>query len=464
MTPILPADAPVDPATIDAATPAGRSGEEERGSLAGWYLIFVLTLAYTCSFIDRQVLNLLVGPIKTAFGLDDTRLSLLQGIAFTSAYVIMSPVFGRVADVGNRKRVLMFGMMLWSVGTSCCGLARSYWQLFLARFGVGGAEACLTPAAWSIIADAFPPRMIPRAFSIYMMGPYLGGGLALIFGGLLLDAAQGWHLAGIPVLQSMQPWQLVFLLAGVPGLVIAAMMTVVKEPLRRAASAAATGDGEVQRMSGAQIRDTFRRGRGFYANFYLGMPLFIIPLYAFPAWMPTVLIRKFGVPASQVGVQYGVAVLVTGSLGVLVSPWIARAVERLGRRDSLLAVALGCCVLMVPLSLALMFANSYEAALSIATIASILYSVPQALSSSALQLVTPNRMRGIASSIYVFVISIAGLAFAPTVVALITDFVFKDERRVGDSLAITCAAAAAAGTIFLARALPHYRRMLDNPL
>ncbi|MFD2137146.1 MFS transporter [Novosphingobium resinovorum] len=145
------------------------------GSRAGWYLIFVLTLAYTASFIDRQVLNLLVGPIKAEFGLDDTRLSLLQGLAFTLAYVVMSPVFGRIADVGSRKGVLMFGIALWSIGTSACGLARSYWQLFLARFGVGGAEACLTPAAWSIIADAFPPRLIPRAFSVYMMGPYLGG-------------------------------------------------------------------------------------------------------------------------------------------------------------------------------------------------------------------------------------------------------------------------------------------------
>lgn len=432
--------------------------QQPGGTAAAWYLIFVLTLAYTCSFVDRQVLNLLVGPIKADFGLDDTRLSLLQGLAFTSAYIIMSPVFGRIADVGSRKGVLVFGIALWSIGTSACGLARSYWQLFAARFGVGGAEACLTPAAWSIIADAFPARMIPRAFSVYMMGPYLGGGLALIFGGLLLQGAQGWSLSALPLLGAMKPWQLVFFLAGLPGILIALMLMFVKEPARRAA---ATASGGTHRMSPAEIRAVFRRWRGFYGNFYVGMPLFIIPLYAFPAWMPTVLIRKFGVSAGQVGVQYGIAVLITGSLSVLASPWVARAVERMGRRDSLLVVALVAAVAMVPLSLALIWASDYWTAFAIATAASVLYSLPQALSSSALQMVTPNRMRGLASSIYVFVVSVAGLALAPTFVALITDHVFGDERRVGDSLAITCAVAAAGATFFLARALPTYRRMLD---
>jgi MFS family permease len=438
--------------------PATDLDQPEGAGFASWYLIIVLTLAYTVSFVDRQVLNLLVGPIKQDFGIDDTMLSLLQGVAFTSAYIIMSPLFGRIADVGSRRGVLIFGIGLWSVGTSCCGMARSYWQLFLARFGVGGAEACLTPAAWSIIADAFPARMIPKAFSVYMMGPYLGGGLALIFGGLLLDGAEDWDLSGVPVLSTMAPWQLVFFTVGLPGLVIAVLMMFVREPARRASPAAAHGS---ERMSLAEVWAFMRRWRGFYGNFYAGMPLFIISLYAFPAWMPSVLIRRFGVSATQVGVQYGIAVLVTGSVGVLISPWLAQAIERLGRKDQLLLVAAGASALMVPLCIALPFTGSYGAAFTIATLASFVYSVPQALSSSALQLATPNRMRGIASSLYVFVISVAGLGLAPTFVALITDHVFHDETRVGDSLAITCGLAAVAGTFFLSRALKTYREMID---
>jgi MFS family permease len=449
---------PVTAASGTQDLTSGGDQAEVGASFASWYLIFVLTLAYTCSFIDRQVLNLLVGPIKADFGLDDTGLSLLQGLAFTSAYIVMSPVFGRIADVGSRKGVLMFGIALWSLATSCCGLTRNYWQLFMARAGVGGAEACLTPAAWSIIADAFPARMIPRAFSFFMIAPYLGGGLALIFGGLLLQSAHLWDLSGFPLLASMKPWQLVFFLAGLPGLLIAVLLLFAKEPTRRAVTASAA---DTHKMSATEIWAAFRKWRGFYGNFYIGMPLFIIPLYAFPAWMPTMLIRKFGVSAAQVGVQYGIAVLVTGSLSVLVSPWIARLVERTGRKDSLLVVALGAAATMVPLSLALMAAKSYGSALAIAAAASVLYSLPQALSSSALQIVTPNRMRGTAASIYVFFLSVAGLALAPTIVALITDHVFADDARVGDSLAITSAVATAAATFFLARALPTYRRMLD---
>ncbi|MFD1961229.1 MFS transporter [Novosphingobium panipatense] len=431
--------------------------QQPGGTAAAWYLIFVLTLAYTCSFVDRQVLNLLVGPIKADFGLDDTRLSLLQGLAFTSAYIIMSPVFGRIADVGSRKGVLVFGIALWSIGTSACGLARSYWQLFAARFGVGGAEACLTPAAWSIIADAFPARMIPRAFSVYMMGPYLGGGLALIFGGLLLQGRKEEPVCAAPAGCDEA------LAAGVLPRRPAGHPDRAHANVREGARPPGGGNGQWRHSQDVPGRDRaiFRRWRGFYGNFYVGMPLFIIPLYAFPAWMPTVLIRKFGVSAGQVGVQYGIAVLITGSLSVLASPWVARAVERMGRRDSLLVVALVAAVAMVPLSLALIWASDYWTAFAIATAASVLYSLPQALSSSALQMVTPNRMRGLASSIYVFVVSVAGLALAPTFVALITDHVFGDERRVGDSLAITCAVAAAGATFFLARALPTYRRMLD---
>lgn len=440
-------------------TPRHEDERSEGGGFAGWYLIVVLTLAYTASFVDRQVLNLLVAPIKADFGLTDTMLSLLQGVAFTSAYIIMSPLFGRIADVGSRRGVLMFGIGLWSLGTSCCGLARSYWQLFLARFGVGGAEACLTPAAWSIIADAFPARMIPKAFSVYMMGPYLGGGFALIFGGLLLDHAKSWDLSGVPVLASMAPWQLVFFSVGLPGVLIAILLLFVREPARRASGADAHAS---QRMSLAEVWAVFRRWRGFYGNFYLGMPLFIISLYAFPAWMPTVLIRRFGVSAGQVGVQYGTAVLITGSLGVLISPYVARWVERLGRRDQLLFIPAVASAALVPLCVALHFATSYAAAFTIATLASFVYALPQALSSAALQIATPNRMRGVASSIYVFVISVAGLGLAPTFVALITDHVFHDEQRVGDSLAITCGIAAAAGALILARALKTFRLMVDE--
>ena len=344
------------------------------------------------------------------------------------------------------------------VGTAFCGLARNYWQLFMARCAVGGAEASLTPAAWSIIADSFPPRMIPRAFSIFMMGPYLGGGLALIFGGLLLTSAQQWDLSAVPLLGAMKPWQIVFLAASLPGLLIIALLLFVREPRRRESRIAGDDGGE---MTMRDVWRIFVERRGFYGNFYAGMSLLVINLYAFPSWMPTVMIRRFGISAGEVGVQYGIAVLVTGSIGVLSGPWIAQAIERWGkRRDQLLLVPFYAALALIPICVAVTLAGSFHAILAVAALASFAYSVPQALASSALQLVTPNRMRGMASSVYVFMVSVAGLGFAPTIVALLTDHVFKDPMRVGDSLAATCIAASLASAFFLWRALRSYRRLI----
>jgi len=441
-----------------ASAPSG-IGEDERTGRAAWYLIFVLTLAYTASFIDRQVLNLLVGPIKAQYHLSDTKLSLLQGFAFTLSYIAMSPLFGRLADIGNRRNILTLGIVLWSLGTAGCGLARNFGQIFMARLGVGGAEACLTPASWSIISDSFPPSRIPRAFSIYMIGPYLGGGLALIFGGILLNAIteidrSGWWLFG-----SLTPWQLVFLMVGTPGIGVALLLRFVKEPVRHETASGAISERATMR----EVWGGFVARRDFYLNFYGGMALMIIALYGFPAWIPAMLMRQFGMPAATVGLQYGALVLVAGTLGVLSGPWVAARLGARGRGDQLVFVPLVCTLSLVPVSASLLFVSSYPAALAIATLAAYLYSLPQALASAALQLATPNRMRGFASAIYVFAVSITGLGVAPTVVALITDRVFVDEKMVGASLGITCMVACALGAVLLWRCLPAYRRMIGRP-
>ncbi|QUT05057.1 MFS transporter [Sphingobium phenoxybenzoativorans] len=426
---------------------------EGRSDAGAWIMVSILTLAFTVSFIDRQILNLLVGPLKDAFDLSDTKLSLLQGVAFTSAYILFSGPFGRLADTGNRRGILLLGVALWSAATAFCGLARSYLQLFVARFGVGGAEASLTPAAWSMIADRFPAQQVPRAMSIYLMGPYIGSGLALIFGGLLLGLSEGQTFFGLA------PWQFVFVMAALPGaLVILLLIFFVREPARQSSRG---GESE-QPMTLSQVMDRFRKERRFYLNFYCGMSGIVISLYAFPAWMPTLLIRKFAASASEVGIQYGVLVLIGGSAGVLSGPIVSRWLERSGRKDALMVVPLFAACGLAALSLLLPFADSYAFVLAIAGLVSFTYSLPTALAASALQLVTPNRMRGMASAVYIFIISVIGLGLAPTIVALITDIGFADEARVGESLAITCCVSALAGLVMLSRARAAYADLLTR--
>ncbi len=446
MTPVITETPPAGHAPAGPAT-AGSVGWD------AWGMIVILTLAYTVSFIDRQVLNLLVEPLKLAFDLSDTRLSLLQGLSFTLAYVVCSPLMGRLADTSNRRNILVGGVALWSLATALCGLSRSYWQLFAARTGVGAAEASLTPAAWSIIADRFPAHLMPRALSIFMMGPYLGGGLALIFGGLLLEYAEGRSFA------FLAPWQFVFLAVAVPGLLIAAaLMLFVREPVRKLTA----GEDENTAMPLAEVGRRFKANGRFYFCFYGGMSGIVITLYAFPAWMPAVLMRQFGAEAATVGVQYGALVLIGGSAGVLTGPLVARWLEKRGRLDALMIVPLISAAAVAVLSALLWWAGSYGAALALGGLASFAYSLPMAGASAALQIVTPNRMRGMASALYVFIISVVGLGTAPTIVALITDRIFADESMVGHALGVTCAVSAVIGFVLLWLAQKEYARLISD--
>ncbi|GGD44606.1 spinster family MFS transporter [Croceicoccus pelagius] len=424
----------------------------QKAGWGAWAMVVVLTLAYTVSFIDRQVLNLLVEPLKAEFDLSDTRLSLLQGLAFTSAYIVFSPIFGRMSDTSNRRNIVLGGVAVWSIFTALCGLARNYWQMFGARVGVGAAEASLTPAAWSMIADRFPPHLLPRAMSILLMGPYIGGGLALIFGGLLLEFAENNSFG------SLDAWQVVFIAAAVPGVLICAILLLIREPAR-----SADKDGaEEAAMPLAEVWRGFRARGKFYFNFYAGMSGIVIALYAFPAWMPAVLMRKFGAEAASVGLHYGTLVLIGGSLGVLAGPTLGRLLEKKGLKGSLMVVPLIGASAIFLLSIGLALAGSYEAGLVFGGLASFAYSLPMAAASGALQIVTPNRMRGMASAIYVFIVSVIGLGAAPTIVALITDLVIGDEARVDQSLAITCAGAALVSLFLLVRARRAYIDLAAN--
>lgn len=439
--------------TIDAAAPA----RAETPTPAAWYLLFVLTFAYTTSFIDRQVLNLLVGPIKADFGLTDTSMSVLQGAAFAIAYIAMSPVFGRLADRINRRFILMAGIVTWSIGTILCGFSRSYSELFMARVLIGAAEASLTPAAWSLITDSFAPRRLPRAFSIYLLGLYMGSGLALVLGGWLVAAVTPWDLSAVPGLAGQRPWQLVFVLIGMTGALAAVLLAFVREPARRNEGGGMVTDAP---MPMAEIRSVFSARRTFYLNFYLGIACLAICLYGYPAWTPVFLMRRFGMSMTDIGMQYGALMLVSGSLGVLSGPWLSRLFTRKHDEFGFLLYPAVAAALLVPVSAILYFTSAFWLALVLTTAACFLYSSPMALAASALQLATPSRMRGVSTALYVFTANIVGLGAAPTIIALVTDHVFADENRVGESLTLICGLAAALATLLLWRAHRAFRALM----
>jgi len=183
----------------------------------------VLLIGFTFSFIDRQVLNLPVEPIRADLDITDTQISFLQGLAFVLTYVAMSVPIGRMVDRFNRIAIMVGGVLIWSVTTVACGLSKNYLQLMTARLGVGAGEAALTPAAWSVLADYFHPDKLARPISVYLMGPYLGAGIAMIAGAEVLDWTKQIDHLTLPLVGEVAPWQFTFIAVGLPGLLIAAL-------------------------------------------------------------------------------------------------------------------------------------------------------------------------------------------------------------------------------------------------
>lgn len=439
------------------ASPQTRGYAIKKDSHYTWYVLFLLTFAYTVAFIDRQVLNLLVDPIKLDLMLSDVEVSFLQGFAFMSAYIICGPLFGRWADTGHRRNILIFGITSWSICTVLCGTADSFWQLFFARAGVGAAEASLAPVAWSLIADYFTKQKLPRAMSIFLLGPSLGAGLALVAGGLVIAFA-GDLANWIPLLANFEPWQITFIVVGFPGLILAASMFSVKEPVRSSFSEKAVDD---RSFTIKEIAQYIWTDKAFFLRVFCGMGLLGIVIYGLPTWMPAYLIRHYGADPSTVGVQYGAQVLTFGALGIVLGPSFGKLLLRMGYRDAALRSAAICCLMVTLGCVALPFANSYTMTLVIAAFINFFYALPQAMVASSLQLGSPNRLRGVISTLYLFMISVCGLGLAPTIIAFVTDKILGGPQHVGTSLAIVCSISAMLASWLYYRALKPYRQKLD---
>jgi MFS transporter, Spinster family, sphingosine-1-phosphate transporter len=417
-------------------------------------ILLLLTAAYTVGFLDRQVLNLLVQPIKQSFGLSDVQVSLLQGLGFSCGYLLLSPVFGKWVDSGSRRTIMATATGTWSLFTALAGCARGFYGLLAARVGLGGAEAGIAPACWSLISDLFEERHWPFAFSIFFLAPYVGGGLALLLGGLIVEAAAGWDFSGWPALAAAAPWQWVFFAVSIPGLVVAGLLLLIREPSRRSRR-----EENAQPPKWTEVFRVLWRDRGFFANFYIGMACAIIPLYAFPAWMPGFLMRHFATSIHQVGSAWGTITLIAGSMGMLSGPVIGASMRKRGIAMTELRLPIACALGLAASCIALHFCTRLNAALAAAGCAIFINSAPLALAATALQRASAPRMRGTTAALYSIVVMISGLAAAPTLVALLTDYVFRDEGRVGDSLEWVCGMSALTGAVLLWRATRHYVRL-----
>lgn len=426
--------------------------EPRPAARTGWYVTLLLTIAYTFSFIDRQVLNLLVEPIRSDLGISDTQISFLQGLAFVGAYVLMSIPIGRLVDRYHRVLVLIGGVLVWSFSTVGCGLARTYTQLVLARVGVGAGEASVTPAAWSLLADYFPPERLARPMSVFLMGPYLGAGLALILGAEVIDWTRNQEQLSMPVIGQLEAWQFTFIAVGLPGVLVAAALASIPEPKRIQLHV----DAASGHMTWREVWQRMLSNLRVYVALLLGAPFLVVMLYGLQAWVPTYLVRVFEWDLPRAGRAYGLIALITGSAGVLTGPYVGAWLNRLGHRDYPLRLGAIAAGLTMMSMVGIAFASSAESALVFISLASFSVTLPLTLFTYALQTATPANMRGFIAGLYVVTVNVMGLALGPTLVALATDSLFEDLAAVGYSLALVSVVMAPVAIVLLVSGMKPY--------
>jgi MFS family permease len=430
----------------------------ESSNKFAWYAVFVLTLANISSFIDRQILSLLVKPIKHDLHLSDTEMSLLMGLSFAVFYTIFGMFIGRLADKNSRRNIIIAGVSVWSVMTTLCAGVGTYFQFFMARMGVGVGEATLSPSAYSMIADLFPKKRLATALSVFSLGVFLGSGLAMLIGSGIVAKLPKEGMVNVPILGDIFPWQMIFLYVGLPGVLIALLLLTIKEPAR---TNTLQKDGETVKLSLKESLSIIFKHRKAYLLVCFATAFGALVNYGSNAWIPTFIIRTYGWEAPRAGAFYGL-VLVTSSIsGVLFGGWFADYLVKKGIADGRLRVGLfGSFLCLISCWIPLL--PKAEWTLLAVFIPSFALAAPFGAATAAIQEIMPNQVRALASSIFLFILNLIGIGLGPTSVALFTDFIFKDENAIRYSMVLLYFIGGLFATIFAYLALKPYRKAVED--
>ena len=367
-----------------------------------WYVLAVLTLVYVFNFVDRQILVVLQEPIKAEMGLSDTQLGLLTGFLFAVFYVTLGIPIARIADKGNRRNVIAWSISLWSLMTALSGLVTSYWQLVLARIGVGIGEAGGSPPAHSIISDYFPPERRSTALAIFSSGVFVGIMLGFVIGGTVAESF-GWRAA--------------FFAVGIPGLLVALLVrfTITEPPRGRYDTQQSDDDlpGIFQALNTFWQLKTFR-------YLAIGCAISQFSSYGVGNWMPGFMIRHYGISVGDAGLLFASLYGAGGLTGSFLSGYLA---DRLGAHDQRWYLWLPglSFVMIVPLNLLACLTNNLTVA-AVANLFSIFFSAfflgPAIATCHAL--VQP-RLRALISALLFFILNLVGLGLGPVFTGFVSD-------------------------------------------
>lgn len=440
------------------------SNSEIKPFLSNRYcVLLLLLLAYVLSFVDRNIMAILVGPIREDFSISDEQYGWLNGAAFTFMYVILGVPIAWLADHRSRKNIIASGTALWSVMTFLCGLATGFNSFFLARMGVGVGEAALSPPAHSLLADYFDQKVLPAVMAIFTLGIPVGVGVSYSLGGWIygLAAEQGGFL--LPLVGMIKPWQATFMIVGLPGLIVALFIFFTVEPKRR-------GVVVQQVMNGEQpFRESFGFGQTFqylwaeqkvYLRIFLAISSLSIIGYSFMMWFVAHASRVYGLPEFEIGQSFGFLYLVFGVLGTVFGAWLSGFLTQRGYADAGIRVTLIIASLWLIPAVIVSQMPSLFLAYIIAAPCIFFLNAYFGVSIAAIQIVTPNHMRAQSSAILLFFTNICGLAIGPVIVGRLSSTVFDGAGSLGNALSAVALLFCPLAIFLIIFALKPYQRLL----
>jgi len=420
-----------------------------------WYVALVLTLCYAGASVDRLIIGMLTPAIQRSLHLSDTQVGLIQGLAFFLFYTVFGLPIGHLVDRRNRQRILGAGIVAWSAMTALCAFAAGFPALFAGRVGVGVGEASLNPAATSILGDYFPEASRAKAFGLYGAGSGLGSILAFTGGGLVY----GWlqkHQVTVPVLRSMAPWQVMFILVALPGLITAPLLIfTVREPLRRRVT-------ETKSSAFSDVLAFFRRNKMTILSHHIGIGLLMAPLYGMFTWLPTMFLRVYGWTPANFGVAFGIPGGLLGMGGALSAGFLA--VRLKGRGDkagTLRACLIGGAVCLMGNTFAPLMPNPWLSLIVILG-GGMFSTYPIVLGYTAITEFAPNEMRARFTATFLLCTGSISATLGPLFVGMISDALPHNPHGIAFALFGVGVGMGLPGWLLLAAGMKSYKKSLSD--
>lgn len=405
-----------------------------------WGIVALLVVASLVSFVDRQVVAIVVEPMKQDLGLNDSQIGWLYGI-FALFYATAALPIAWLADNRNRTYLISAGIGFWSLMTAACGVAQSFWQVLLARMGVGVGEATLTPATNSLLGDYFPRERLPLALSVYQLGPILGSGVAFVIGGVVLSVVMDLPPMVLPFFGELHPWQQTFIWLGLPGVLLALVFLWLPEPERRMRP---TGT----RMAFDEVIRFYRENTRTLVCHHVGFLALNLMGYAFVFWTVSYFVRVHGMKAAEASQTFGWIFAVFGALGPLVIAWLGRQLELRGRDDANITAGMIGGMIAMPFMIAIQFAPNPTVAFFLYAPAMCFINSPFGIAAGALPVIAPATIRAQVAAVNMLVGSF-GMMLGPPLAGWFNTSVFPGADGVRWSIITLTLFFGTLGTVFL---------------